>query len=217
MTNMEVQQAVYDELVADPKIDASKIAVSVEDGLVTLKGTVGSPRQKVEAGRSARRVFGVFDVKNDLEVRILAGDRRSDAELRADVLQALMLDSLVPSTIDAKVDKGIVTLTGRANWHYERDEAEFVAGNVRGVRSIRSEIVLQPVPDVADIKEAIRKGLQRNAAINADRVTIESYDDGTVVLSGFVSSWSEKREALDAAWSAPGVTRVTDYIHINYG
>jgi osmotically-inducible protein OsmY len=217
MTDDELQQAATDELVAEPRIDATRIAVAAEDGVVTLRGTVGSPRQKVEAGRAVRRVRGVHDVKNDLEVRLLVGDRRDDAELRADVLQALMLNVLVPSTIDAKVDNGIVTLTGRANWHFERDEAEYVTGNVRGVRGIRSEIVLQPMPDVADIKESITQGFQRNAAINADQITIESYDDGTVILSGYVSSWAEKREALGAAWSAPGVSRVTDCLNINYG
>jgi osmotically-inducible protein OsmY len=217
MSDVELQQAVKDELLADPRVDSSQVAVSVQDGFVTLRGTVGSPRQKIEAGRAVRRVFGVRDVTNDLEVRILVGDRRDDAELRADVLQALMLDSLVPKTVDAKVDNGIVTLTGRVNWHYERDEAEFVAGNVRGVRSVRSEIVLQPVPLPADIKEAITRGFQRNAVLDADRIEIESYGDGTVVLSGYVSSWAAKREALEAAWSAPGVTHVTDYIAINYG
>ncbi len=216
MTNQTLLQVVQDELKADPRIESSEIAVGAEDGVVTLRGTVGSPRQKIEAGRATKRVFGVRDVRNDLEVRILAGDRRNDAELRADVLQALMLNVLVPSTIDAKVDNGIVTLTGNAHWHFERDEAEFVAGNVRGVRGVRSEIVLQPMPDVTDVKDAIKQGFQRNAAINADQITIESYEDGTVVLSGYVSSWAEKREALDAAWSAPGVTHVTDYLNINY-
>jgi hypothetical protein len=37
---------------------------------------------------------------------------RDDADLRGDVLQALMLDRLVPLTVDAKVRAGIVTLTG---------------------------------------------------------------------------------------------------------
>jgi osmotically-inducible protein OsmY len=54
-------------------------------------------------------------VNNELEVRILTEHRRSDADLRGSVLQAMMLDSLVPSTIDARVDNGVVTLIGRAH------------------------------------------------------------------------------------------------------
>ena len=35
-----------------------------------------------------------------------------------------MLDSLVPKTVDAKVEDGFVTLTGTADWQYQRDEAD---------------------------------------------------------------------------------------------
>jgi osmotically-inducible protein OsmY len=214
MPNTTLQQAVCDELAADPKIDASAIAVSADDqGVVTLQGTVGSPRQKREAGRDAQRVQGVHEVKNELQVRILIGDRRDDAELRGAVLQALRLDSMVPASIDAKVDNGLVTLTGRAKWHYERDEAEFIAGNVRGVRSVRSEIVLEPEPNAEDIEQSIKDKFMRNATLDADSITVESMN-GTVVLSGFVSSWAEREAALNAAWSARGVTGVKDRLVI---
>jgi hypothetical protein len=89
-----------------PKIDSAGITVSADDGSVTLRGTVGSFRQRREAKRAAERVYGVTDVHNDLEVRVLTEHRREDAELRGDVLQALMLDALVPTTIDATVKTG---------------------------------------------------------------------------------------------------------------
>src|SRR5262249_33740980 len=109
----DLQLHVYEELLWDPKVDSKAIAVSADDdGVVTLRGTVGSFRQKREAKQDAERLYGVKNVENQLEVRILNDDRRADADLRGDVLQALMLNSLVPATIDAKVDDGIVTLTG---------------------------------------------------------------------------------------------------------
>src|ERR1700742_103398 len=130
---------VSDELFWDPKVDNVAIAVSANDGTVTLRGTVGSLREKREAQKAAQRVVGVVSVDNQLQVRLMVGERRADAELRGDVLQALMLDSLIPKTVDAKVDDGFVTLTGTANWQYQRDEAEFVASNIVGALDIFDE------------------------------------------------------------------------------
>lgn len=70
-------------------------------------------------------------------MRLLDEGRREDADLRGAVLQALVLNGLVPSTIDANVTDGWVTLTGTANWQYQRDEAQRVAGNIGGVVGLK--------------------------------------------------------------------------------
>jgi len=216
MSSNDLERAVADELFWDPKVDSAAIAVSAEDGVVTLRGTVGSFRQKREATQDAERVFGVESVKNDLQVRIMNQDRRDDAELRGDVLQALMLDSIVPSTIDAKVDDGMVTLTGTANWQFERDEAEFVAANVLGVVSVDDEIdLVPPSPTAGDVQHSIKKAMERNAKLDADSVSVDS-SYGTITLDGTVSSWADHDEAVSAAWAAPGVTNVKDHIHVAY-
>jgi osmotically-inducible protein OsmY len=215
MSNATVQLAVKEELMRDPKIDASQIAVSADDGVVTLEGTVGSPRQKIEAGRDAKRIYGVCEVTNNLEVRILAGDRKGDAELRGAVLQALRLDSLVPSTIDATVKDGMVTLTGQANWHFERDEAEFVAGNVPGVTGVTSEIVLESGPSAGNVGDMLAQEYQRLAAIDAAKLEVKTTNE-TVTLSGTVPSWAVHDLAVAAAWMAPGVTQVEDNLEVRY-
>src|SRR6478609_7991333 len=149
---------VSDELFWDPKVDSAAIAVTASDGTVTLRGTVGSLREKREARKAARRVFGVVSVDNQLQVRLMGDQRRADAELRGDVLQALMLDSLVPKTVDAKVEDGFVTLTGTANWQYERDEAEFIASNIVGALDVLDEIeIAYPAPNAGDVKDSIKK------------------------------------------------------------
>jgi len=216
VSNNDLERSVTDELYWDPKVDNAAIAVSADDGVVTLRGTVGSFRQKREATQDAERVFGVESVKNDLQVRIMNQDRRDDAELRGDVLQALMLDSIVPSTIDAKVDDGMVTLTGTANWQFERDEAEFVAANVLGVVSVDDEIdLVPPTPTAGDVQHSIKKAMERNAKLDADSVSVDS-SNGTITLDGTVSSWADHDEAVSAAWAAPGVTNVKDHIHVAY-
>lgn len=209
MADAPLEQNIADELLWDPRIDNEMIAVAADDdGTVTLRGTVGSFRQRREAQKAAERVFGVTKVTNDLEVRLLTEHRRQDGELRADVLQALMLDTLVPTTIEASVKDGFVILTGIADWQYQREEAEFIAGNVLGVNGVENDVDLAwPTPSAWDVQHSIKKALERDAKLDADSLVVAA-SDGTVTLRGSVRSWSEHDAAVGAAWAAPGVRTV---------
>jgi osmotically-inducible protein OsmY len=83
----ELTADVGDELFWDPKVDSTAIAASADGGKITLRGTVGSLREKREAQKAAQRVFGVISVDNQLQVRLMNDDKRADAELRGDVLR----------------------------------------------------------------------------------------------------------------------------------
>lgn len=213
----ELLRDVKDELRWDPRVDADAVAVSANDGRVTLRGTVGSVREKHAAGKAVENVFGVVAVDNELEVRLLNAHKREDAELRADVLQALMLNGAVPTTIDAKVENGFVTLTGTASWQYQREEAEVVAGTVVGTLDVVNQIELihAPAPDAADVKDEIVRAFRRNASLDADHLRI-STSAGKVIIKGSVRSWAEHDDALAAAWAAPGVVEVEDRITVGY-
>jgi osmotically-inducible protein OsmY len=215
-TDEQLQQDVMDELFWDPKLDSDAIAVSATNGIVTLRGTVGSPREKHEARKAAERVYGVIMVTNALDVRPLNEERREDAELRGDVLRAFTLNSVIPPTVDAHVKDGFVRLTGSASWQFERDEAETVAVSVPGVTGVQDEVVLSgPRPEASDIGHAIQKAFRRNAKLDAGSIRVETRN-GTVSLTGSVRSWSEHDAALAAAWSAPGVSQVHDHITVTY-
>jgi osmotically-inducible protein OsmY len=216
MTDDDLVGDVTDELYWDTKVDNVEIAVSADDGVVTLRGAVGSFRQKREAKSAAERVFGVKKVANDLQVRLLDEVRREDAELRGDVLQALMLDTVVPRSIDARVLDGEVTLTGRADWQFQRDEAEFVAANVPGVIEVWDEVRLtRDDSGVANIEDSIRMALMRNARLAEEALAIDALN-GTVTIGGTVGSWSEHDDAIAVAWAAPGVIAVDDQILVEY-
>ena len=214
--NDDLVSEVNDELFWDPKVDNVAIAVSADEGKITFRGTVGSLREKREAKRAAERVFGVVAVDNELQVRLLDEYAREDADLRGDVLQALMLDGLVPSTIDAKVSDGFVTLSGTATWQFERDEAEFVASNIVGALDVFNDVVLKhPRPDASAVKDGIASAFKRNARLDADDLSL-STSNGTVTIKGIVTSWAEHDEAIAAAWAAPGVTAVDDRMRVEY-
>ncbi|HZR95155.1 MAG TPA: BON domain-containing protein [Gaiellaceae bacterium] len=210
-------EAVKEELIWEPRVDPAAVAVYAEDGRVTLRGSVGSPREKRDAGNAAARVLGVVSVDNELDVSVMTAKRREDADLRADVLQALMLDSLVPDTVDAIVHDGVVTLTGAASWQYQRDEAERVAEHVSGVVKVVDEIVLErpDSPRSDDVHEEIARAFRRSAVVDAAQLRVTT-EDGVVTISGKVRSWAEHDDALAAAWAAPGVVEVRDDVTVEY-
>jgi osmotically-inducible protein OsmY len=60
--------AVRSKLIADPGVKASGVTVTVNTGVVTLKGTVQKPEQSTAAARAAQSVKGVKGVRNELRV-----------------------------------------------------------------------------------------------------------------------------------------------------
>jgi osmotically-inducible protein OsmY len=130
------------------------------------------------------------------------------------VLEALMLDTSVPMTVDARVRNGFVTLTGTVRWHYQREAAESRATDVPGVVGIDDAITLTQAPDAHAAREAITSAFRRNAALDADVLSVETSSGGRVTLSGTVSSWTAHDQAVAAAWSAPGVIQIDDRIRV---
>jgi osmotically-inducible protein OsmY len=113
-TNAQLETDVRAELDFDPEIPAAEeIAVAVQGGHVTLRGTAPNFHQRRAAVKAAKRVEGTFDVDDQVKVRLMDELARRDADLRGAALQALQWNVRVPaSRIDVAVDGGHVTLTG---------------------------------------------------------------------------------------------------------
>ncbi len=210
MKDDDLKSHVAAEFSWDPRVDSDAIEVSAASGTVTLRGIVASLRLKRAGGTAAARVRGVTRVANELRVQIPDTDLRDDEDLRGDVLEALMLDGSVPMTVDAQARDGQVILTGTAQWHYQREAAEFRTANVPGVTGIDNAITLTQTPDAREARAAISAAFRRDAALEADGLSVETFCDGLVILSGTVSSWAAHDHAVAAAWSAPSVTQVDD-------
>jgi osmotically-inducible protein OsmY len=216
MTDDDLRRDVAAELCWDPRVDSAAIEVSAASGMVTLRGTVASLGHKRVGGNSPPRVRGVTRVANDLRVQIPDRDRRDDEDLRGDVLEALMLDGSVPMTVDAEARDGFVTLTGTVEWRYQREAAESRTASVPGVVGIGNAIALAQAPDARTAGDAISCAFRRDAVLDADGLSVETFSGGLVILSGTVSSWAAHDHAVTAAWSAAGVTDVDDRIGVEY-
>lgn len=210
----QLQQSVLDALKFEPSVDAAHVGVTARDGVITLSGHVASFAEKFAAERAARQVKGVRAIAEELEVRLPSDKKLSDEEIAARVLHMLHWDVSVPhERITVKVEHGIVTLAGQVDWQFQRAEAEYDVRKLHGVRSIINDITVAPRPRAGDVRAVIRAALERNAEVEADKISV-SVSGGKVTLSGRVNAWTEREAAERAAWSAAGVSQVEDLIEL---
>jgi osmotically-inducible protein OsmY len=142
IANDHIESAVRTELQGDPRLPyADEIAVEAHGGAVTLRGTVGSFAQRRAAVADARRTRGVFDVFDEIDVRLLNEDRRKDAEIRGAALQRLTWDPEIPGDyIDVHVEDGWVTLKGEVDHQYQSDNAFNHVASLYGVTGVTNDI-----------------------------------------------------------------------------
>jgi osmotically-inducible protein OsmY len=106
---------------------------------VTVRGTVGSLRQRRAAVETAKSVSGVRNVEDELSVDLR--DRWQDGEVRGAALQALMSNADVPADrVEVRVADGWLTLKGEVKRQSESDAAFEAVSRLPGVGGITNEI-----------------------------------------------------------------------------
>lgn len=213
MTSVDqsVRDAVMRQLAWEPDLDASMIGVSVQAGVVTLSGYVDTYAAKLAAERAVRKLYGVKAIANELEVRL--AQERIDPDLARDAIEALRSHVNVPPGVTVTVRDGFVTLSGTAEWMFQKADAERAVKYLRGVRGVFNQIELRPRISAKDVQKRITEALHRTADIDARRVHVEA-EGNRVVLTGNVHSWHEKDQAGRAAWAAPGVVAVENRVSV---
>jgi len=139
-SDLWITSAAKMRLLADGDTPALDVNVDTRDGVVTLFGIVPTENAKKAAEANARKVSGVKDVKNELQV--VADAKREavnakDDDIERGVEQALASNRQVAEDdIDVSVKDGIVRLTGEVPSESDRLAAGFVARSAAGVRAV---------------------------------------------------------------------------------
>jgi len=219
------QDWIEDALLVDPAADSYEISVSVENGIATLTGTVESRAEKQLAGRVAKAVKGIKELKN--EIRVNYTPNRSDEEIKRDIEGRLKWDVYVDDIlIDVSVTDGKVVLSGIVGSAAEKTQAIqdiWVAG-VRSVDAtglevkwwtrdeMRKKQPFVPKPD-EEIKTAVEDAFLYDPRVASFKVDVD-VDMGLVTLSGVVDSLIAKRSAEMDAHHTAGVQWVENRLKV---
>jgi osmotically-inducible protein OsmY len=216
MNDAQIQQAVLQELKWDTRVEETDVGVEVDNGVVTLTGTVSTYGKRLAAAEAAHRVRGVLDVANDVQVQIPSIRARTDTDIAQAVRQALEWDVEVPDErIQSTVTGGVVTLEGSVDfWHQSEDAARAVR-HLAGVRGVVNKLRISAPAATEQIRQEIGAALERRAERTAKNIHV-SVDDGTVTVSGAVHSWAERQAVIGAARFTPGVCAVEDQLRVDW-
>ena len=210
----DIHNAVENELSYDPLIDSANITVKNINGEVALNGTVPSYPDYLEAAAAARRVAGVKNLQNHLEVVLPPENYRDDAMLTTTANNALMLNVTVPDGVEAAADNGNLTLTGTVSYGTQRTAAEQAVAGLTGVRNVINNIEVSNDADPEDVTLHVQEALDRYALVPDDSDVKIDASGHSVTLTGHVRTFAEHDAVVDAAWRAIGVYDVHDDLYV---
>jgi osmotically-inducible protein OsmY len=192
-TDSELRADVLSELQWDPSIRGEDIAVSVEDEVVTLAGTVDNYAKRYAAERAIDRVKGTRAIVNSVAVKLPGGLTRTDAQIAHAALNALCWHIQVPEErIRIKVSNGWLTLEGEVNRQEEKQAAENAVRYLLGLKGMTNLITLRPGVRLSDITRRIRSSLKRPEEVDAGQVSAETLGS-RLTRRGAVRSRAERR------------------------
>lgn len=201
IADASIAAAITSLLFTDRYFTPGSLRVTVDDGVISLTGTVDTLRSRDRAIAVAESVRGVRSVVDRL--RVVARERPDD-RLALDVVRALARDPTTDAyKVKVAVDGGVVTLRGTVGSWAERDLTAWVAKGVAGVREVHNLIhpdFTKPRADV-ELRQDIEGLLARDPWLEADAIRVDVHG-GRVALSGTVPSAAARTRALRLAWVA---------------
>ena len=164
-----------------------------------------------------KKVAGVKAVVEKIEVKYHGTwSKRDDSDIATEIVSAFKWNWEVPGDkIEARVEKGWVTLDGELEWNYQSDAARNAVRSLLGVTGVTNNIRIKSQTDSAIEKSAIESALARNWSVSNEAIKV-TVSDHKATLTGTVGSWYQKDEAGRIAWSAPGVWNVGNELVVAY-
>ena len=209
-----IQTSVVKKLDDNQKFKNVKSAV--EDGIVTLTGTVDLYQDKLDAAKSAKKQKNVQGVRNLIEV---AGPAVSDAQLHEELSKKLYYDRVgwydsAFNYYTLTVKDGVATLGGQTYNDVGRDSALAIAYRMPGVKDVVNDIKVSPVSSFDDnLRQRTVRALYGDSALGKYAVDPARpiriiVDGGHVSLYGEVISAMDKQIAGMRVGQIPGVFSV---------
>jgi len=196
----QIQTLVTHKLAA--KSQFGDVKASVEDGIVTLTGTVDLYQRKLDAAKLARKTASVQGVRNLITV---AGPNVPDAQLAEKLATKLRyVREGYDSTFDyfaLGVKDGVVTVEGQDRTGVGRDEAFADIANMPGVKDVVDNISIEPVSTFDDglrlraLRAVYGDPVLSKYALDPARPIRIIVANGHVTLYGTVDSTLDKQVA----------------------
>jgi osmotically-inducible protein OsmY len=209
----EVTSWVKEALRQDPRIDASRVNIGTRSGIVTLSGVVKTLAAKRYADLESKEIQGVRGVINEI---IVSPIFRSDTDISQDILRRFLNSAdLKPGGIQVKVVDGNVTLSGQVDSWSRQKEAELLAAEVRGVKSVINEVEIHYKKNRSDdaIKKDVISAIGRDAYLYGLPISV-SVEDGIVTLKGSVGNAHQKDRASDDSLGVENVKDVKNELDV---
>ena len=205
-----IRRDVQGALIRNSLVDKDDITVLVQDGQVTLTGTVASWVEEQEALDAAQFTAGVTSVVNQLEISPSPLDDVTTRSIREQVREQLQWDVRVDdSNISVSVSDGVVTLSGTVPSAAAESAALASAWAVTGVRDVidRLEVAAAPVDEQTGLAQIVENSIRVDPDVAVEDLEVVE-DNGVIELYGNVDEAWMAREAESTAENTIGVEAV---------